>query len=47
MDSATITQALEAIFNPIVLAGTAIVALAFLTGLAARFTELVEQRGTP
>jgi hypothetical protein len=34
MDSTTITQSLEAIFNPIVLAGVAIVTLALLTGLA-------------
>ena len=46
MDSTTITQSLEAIFNPIVLAGAAIVALAFLTGLVARFIEIVEERGT-
>ena len=46
MDSTTITQSLEAIFNPIVLASAAIVALAFLTGLVARFIEIVEERGT-
>ena len=41
MDSATITQALGVIFNPIVLAGAAIVTLAFLTGVVARLVELV------
>lgn len=45
MDSTTITQSLEAIFNPIVLAGVAIVTLAFLTGLVARLIESVEQTG--
>ena len=43
MDSATITQSLEAIFNPLVLAGASIVTLAFLTGVVARFIELVER----
>ncbi len=47
MDSATITQSLEAIFspifNPIGLGGVAIVTLAFLTGVVAWFVELVEQ----
>ena len=42
MDSATITQTLGAIFNPIVLGGAAIVTLAFLTGVVAWFVELVE-----
>ncbi len=42
MDSATIIQSLGAIFNPIVLAGAAIVTLAILTGVVARFIELVE-----
>ena len=46
MDSATIIQPLEAIFNPIfnpmVLGGVAIVTLAFLTGVVAWFVELVE-----
>lgn len=45
MDNATITQALETIFNPIVLAGAVIVTLAFLTGVVARFIELAENRG--
>ena len=43
MDSATITQSLEAIFSPMVLAGAAIVTLAFLTGVVALFIELVER----
>ncbi len=47
MDSATITQSLDAIFipifNPIGLGGVAIVTLAFLTGVVAWFVELVEQ----
>ncbi len=42
MDGATITQVFGAIFNPIALAGVVIVTLAFLTGLVARFVELVE-----
>ncbi len=42
MDGATITQSLGAIFNPIGLAGAAIVTLAFLAGVVAWFVELVE-----
>ncbi len=42
MDSATITQSFGAIFNPIVLGGIAIVTLALVTGVVARFVELVE-----
>ena len=42
MDSATITQTLETIFDPIVLGGVAIVTLSFLTGVVAWFIELVE-----
>jgi hypothetical protein len=45
MDNATITQSLETIFSPMVLAGAAIVTLAFLTGVVARFIELAENRG--
>ena len=43
MDIATITEHLGAAFDPIVLAGVAILTLAFFTGVVARFIELVEQ----
>ena len=43
MDSASITEPLASIFDPIVLAATATVAIALLSGAVARIIELVDQ----